>query len=180
MSKSKSSAAAKVSESDAPAGAGADFTPEFVEEEPRGREEPSGPELAVVSPDEEFGVEALDVPPDLSVATSEIESIVPPKPPTAKEIEEGGGDSMLARYFREMATHAVMGPDEELRTAIEVETAEIEHWVQSSRTCPRPSTRSPRSRQTCRSRAGATRSSTRPRSPSFTSSSRPTRSSGTS
>src|ERR1700733_6024002 len=124
MSKSKNSAAAKVSESEAPATAG-DF-----EEEPRAREEPSGPELAVVSPDEEFGVEALDVPPDLSVATSEIESVVPPKPPTAKEIEEGGGDSMLARYFREMATHAVMGPDEELRTAIEVETAEIDHWVQ--------------------------------------------------
>jgi RNA polymerase primary sigma factor len=127
MRKAKNSAAAKVIDDDAPQGGS---VPEFVEDEPRAREEPSGPELAVVSPDEEFGVEALDVPPDLSVATSEIESVVPPKPPTAKEIEEGGGDSMLARYFREMATHAVMGPDEELRTAIEVENAEIDHWVQ--------------------------------------------------
>jgi RNA polymerase primary sigma factor len=132
MRKAKNSAAAaKVTEEEAPpVGTAPDYAPEFVEDEPRAREEPSGPELAVVSPDEEFGVEALDVPPDLSVATSEIESVVPPKPPTAKEIEEGGGDSMLARYFREMATHAVMGPDEELRTAIEVENAEIDHWVQ--------------------------------------------------
>jgi RNA polymerase primary sigma factor len=52
-----------------------------------------------------------------------------PKPPSDKEIEEGGGDSMLARYFREMATHPVMGPEEELETAISVETAEIAHWT---------------------------------------------------
>ena len=36
---------------------------------------------------------------------------------------------MLARYFREMAMHSVMGPDEELRTAIEVEKAEVDHWT---------------------------------------------------
>jgi RNA polymerase primary sigma factor len=128
MSKSKSTAAAKATSNEP-----ADFAPAFAEDEPatREREEGSGPDLAVVSPDEEFGVEPLDVPPDLSVAaSSELESIAPSKPPTAKEIEEGGGDSMLARYFREMATHAVMGPDEELRTAIEVEDAEIDHWVQ--------------------------------------------------
>ncbi len=53
----------------------------------------------------------------------------PRKAPSDREIEEGGGDSMLARYFREMATHPVMGPEEELQTAIEVENAEIEHWV---------------------------------------------------
>ncbi len=53
-----------------------------------------------------------------------------PKPPTAKKAasEEGGGDSMLARYFREMATHPVMGPDEELGTAVDVEHAEVEQW----------------------------------------------------
>ncbi|MDB4944569.1 MAG: polymerase sigma factor RpoD [Labilithrix sp.] len=42
--------------------------------------------------------------------------------------EEGGGDTMLARYFREMATHPVMGPDEELGTAVGVESAEVEQW----------------------------------------------------
>ena len=46
-----------------------------------------------------------------------------------KDVEEGGGDSMLARYFRDMALHPVMGPDEELATARGVERAEIDHWV---------------------------------------------------
>jgi RNA polymerase primary sigma factor len=132
MRKSKNSAAAaKVTEEPAEQPEAAqEQAADFGEDEPRTREEPSGAELAVVSPDEEFGVEALDVPADLSVPSSELDSLAPPKPPTAKEIEEGGGDSMLARYFREMATHAVMGPDEELRTAVDVENAEIEHWVQ--------------------------------------------------
>jgi RNA polymerase primary sigma factor len=56
-------------------------------------------------------------------------SIVPPKATGTRLLDEGSGDTMLARYFREMATHNVMGQEEELRTAIEVETAEIEHWV---------------------------------------------------
>ncbi len=51
-----------------------------------------------------------------------------PRPPTSKVKEEGGGDSMLARYFREMATHPVMGQEEELGTAVDVEKAEVEHW----------------------------------------------------
>jgi RNA polymerase primary sigma factor len=50
-------------------------------------------------------------------------------PARDKEIEEAGGDSMLARYFREMATHNVMGQEEELATAIEVEKAEVDHWT---------------------------------------------------
>lgn len=45
-----------------------------------------------------------------------------------RDVEEGGGDSMLARYFRDMALHAVMGPEEELKTAKAVERAEISHW----------------------------------------------------
>ncbi len=36
---------------------------------------------------------------------------------------------MLSRYFRDMATHQVMGPDEELQTAQSVEQAEVAHWV---------------------------------------------------
>ena len=50
--------------------------------------------------------------------------------PVKKKVasEEGGGDTMLARYFREMATHPVMGPDEELGTAVDVERAEVEQW----------------------------------------------------
>src|SRR5688500_7194474 len=41
----------------------------------------------------------------------------------------GSTVSMLSRYFRDMATHQVMGPDEELSAAQGVELAEIEHWV---------------------------------------------------
>lgn len=48
---------------------------------------------------------------------------------TFKEVDEGGGDSMLSRYFRDMALHPVMGPDQELETARTVEQAEINHWV---------------------------------------------------
>jgi RNA polymerase primary sigma factor len=60
----------------------------------------------------------------------EIEAAEPVKPaPAAKHLDEGGGDSMLARYFREMATHSVMGPEEELKTAMDVERAEVDHWV---------------------------------------------------
>jgi len=46
-----------------------------------------------------------------------------------KGIEEGGGDSTLARYFRDMASHEVMGPDEELKTAVSVENSELDHWA---------------------------------------------------
>jgi RNA polymerase primary sigma factor len=46
-----------------------------------------------------------------------------------RDIEEGGGDSMLARYFREMSSHLVMDQEEELRTAKAVEETEIEYWA---------------------------------------------------
>ncbi len=66
---------------------------------------------------------------DAEAVVAEIDGMDAVKPRTPKEFEDGGGDSMLARYFREMATHHVMGPDEELATAIEVEEAEVDHWV---------------------------------------------------
>ena len=56
--------------------------------------------------------------------------------PASRDIEEpvksapheGSGDSMLARYFREMATHQVMGQEDEVRAARAVEKAEVEYW----------------------------------------------------
>ena len=42
--------------------------------------------------------------------------------------EEGTGDSMLARYFREMAVHQVMDHEAEIAIAREVEAIEIAHW----------------------------------------------------
>jgi RNA polymerase primary sigma factor len=87
---------------------------------------PAGPTPTVDLVEDEFEMEPTPVD---AHSRHDTDSIAPPKSPSDKEIEEGGGDSMLARYFREMATHPVMGPDEELQTAIEVERAEVEHWV---------------------------------------------------
>ena len=74
-----------------------------------------------------------DFGPDLIADAAEPEPKLTLAPePTAQDlraIEEGGGDSMLARYFRDMAAHQVMGPDEELQTAKAVEQAEVDHWV---------------------------------------------------
>lgn len=42
--------------------------------------------------------------------------------------EEEGGDSVLSRYFREMASHQVMGAEEELQAAERVEQTEEQMW----------------------------------------------------
>ena len=39
------------------------------------------------------------------------------------------GDSMLAKYFRDMASHPVMGHKEEIEAAKQVEAAEVKHWM---------------------------------------------------
>jgi RNA polymerase primary sigma factor len=58
-----------------------------------------------------------------------------PPPSEAPDVAEppadvdASSDSTLSRYFRDMATHQVMGPDEELQAAQGVERAEVEHWV---------------------------------------------------
>ena len=48
---------------------------------------------------------------------------------TTARRDDSSNDTMLSRYFREMATHQVMGADEEQRAAKSVEEAEIAHWV---------------------------------------------------
>ena len=54
-------------------------------------------------------------------------------PPASSRASDGpraiAGDSMLARYFRDMASHPVMGHDEEVDAARRVEEAEIDHWM---------------------------------------------------
>ncbi len=45
-----------------------------------------------------------------------------------KKKDEAAGDSMLSRYFREMATHTVMTQAEEVDAAKEVERREIGQW----------------------------------------------------
>jgi RNA polymerase primary sigma factor len=121
MSKSKSNAAVAVPPP--PPSGDDDFEPESAPV--AGPASAATPELELME-DEFVDLETTNTTP---IAAGELETLPPPKPPTDKEIEEGGGDSMLARYFREMATHPVMGPEEELQTAIEVEQAEVDHWV---------------------------------------------------
>jgi RNA polymerase primary sigma factor len=89
------------------------------EEAPVSTKTATAPDLEIV--DDEF--EASEP------AVAEIDPVAPVKPAAPHKFEEGGGDSMLARYFREMATHHVMGQEEELKTATEVEKAEVDHWV---------------------------------------------------
>jgi len=48
--------------------------------------------------------------------------------PTTGDIDSAT-DSTLSRYFRDMATHQVMGPDEELQAAQAVEQAEVNLWT---------------------------------------------------
>ena len=46
-----------------------------------------------------------------------------------KELErQGAGDSTLSRYFREMASHRVLTPQEEIEAAQLVERLEIAYW----------------------------------------------------
>jgi len=46
-----------------------------------------------------------------------------------KKAEEASGDSMLSRYFRDMAVHNVMSQQEEIEAAKEVERCEIGQWA---------------------------------------------------
>ncbi|MDB4997757.1 MAG: polymerase sigma factor RpoD [Myxococcaceae bacterium] len=102
-----------------PPGYAGDDDAEEKEERATATPEAASPDLDAV--EDEFEAEAV---------VAEIDAIEPiAKPAPTKSFDEGGGDSMLARYFREMATHHVMGPEEELATATEVEQAEVDHWV---------------------------------------------------
>ncbi|HEY1955169.1 MAG TPA: sigma-70 family RNA polymerase sigma factor [Polyangiaceae bacterium] len=89
------------------------------------------PENDLTAIEDDFEADAADAIPRDLAATPDDAAPAPAKerPVKDREIEESGGDSMLARYFREMATHSVMGQEEELSTAIEVEKAEVAQWA---------------------------------------------------
>ncbi len=142
MSKIKSSAAA-VRDSERPSArsrmhsvskatgrGGSTHAPSATPDAPR--DDDFEPDVLPIGPASTGGeIELLEEELDLESASSEVGADAPraAKAPSDREIEEGGGDSMLARYFREMATHPVMGQEEELHTAVAVERAEIEHWT---------------------------------------------------
>ena len=65
---------------------------------------------------------AEPTPEQLKKAKSEAEKAL-------KELErQGAGDSTLSRYFREMACHRVLTPQEEIEAAQRVERLEIGYW----------------------------------------------------
>ncbi len=82
------------------------------------------PAQAMVARDDEAELELDDA------AESPVSALLEPEPkPAPAATSEVSGDTMLARYFRDMSRHVVMGPDEELQTAIEVVDTEVAHWV---------------------------------------------------
>ena len=127
MRKSKSNAAAATKHAPEPALAANEAETAVGDEDFDGEVPAIGASAAtseLETVEEEFELDAQVA----EASAGDGEPAAPRKQPTDKEIEEGGGDSMLARYFREMASHTVMGPDAELETAIAVEQAEIDHW----------------------------------------------------
>ncbi len=77
--------------------------------------------------EEEEAVEApeSDAPDDASLAALESERA---DAESARK-QKVSGDTMLSRYFRDMATHRVLRPDEEVEAAKQVEDLERKYWV---------------------------------------------------
>ncbi len=87
--------------------------------------------VSPAEPDDDFVELDVGIGDPPSLAPDELSLSVPPLEIGGDEAKqaERAGDSMLARYFREMAAHQVMGCDDEVRAAEAVERAEIEYWV---------------------------------------------------
>ncbi len=95
--------------------------------------------LPLVSDDEDVttSVRRRSVPPtlaDLGTGSSNCRQPAGSKAATARGLPDGAarkisGDSMLSRYFRDMASHPVMGHDQEIEAAQQVESAEVTHWM---------------------------------------------------
>ncbi len=78
-----------------------------------------------VDAEEEFTPGSAE--PSLAEITEELRA--PPVEAVFKKDDDTSGDSMLSRYFREMATHAVMTHQQEIAAAVEVERCEANQWV---------------------------------------------------
>jgi RNA polymerase primary sigma factor len=95
-----------------------------------GKEEDEFTEEGVEAASSTRGVSSTDSTPPNIEGEDYLEadlSSMSPEATGAVEVDSAS-DSTLSRYFRDMATHQVMGPDEELQAAQAVEQAEIEFW----------------------------------------------------
>jgi RNA polymerase primary sigma factor len=90
------------------------------------------PVVAEEKPDQEWTEPEETAPSDIDVALSD--SVAHNDTDGEPEVviktlrTEAGGDSTLSKYFREMAQHRVLTPQEEVGAAQEVERLEIGYW----------------------------------------------------
>jgi RNA polymerase primary sigma factor len=90
------------------------------------------PAVVEEKPDQEWAEPEESAPSDIDVALAD--SVAQNDTETDTETlvkalrSEAGGDSTLSKYFREMAQHRVLTPQEEVAAAQEVERLEIGYW----------------------------------------------------
>jgi RNA polymerase primary sigma factor len=68
----------------------------------------------------------VELPDDISLAALEGDRV---EAETSKTEDKAAGDTMLSRYFRDMATHRVLRPEEEVEAAKTVEDLERKYWL---------------------------------------------------
>ena len=89
------------------------------------------PEKVTEKVTEKLSVDALTAAPEIRVEPTkeQLEKARTEAEKALKELErQGAGDSTLSRYFREMACHRVLTPQEEIKAAQRVERLEIAYW----------------------------------------------------
>ena len=90
------------------------------------------PVAAEDKPDQELSDQEEATPSDIDVALADSVAHNDTDSDTETVIKslrtEAGGDSTLSKYFREMAQHRVLTPQEEVKAAQEVERLEIGYW----------------------------------------------------
>jgi RNA polymerase primary sigma factor len=71
----------------------------------------------------------IELPDDVSLAALEAGKVDADVPQRGAAEDKASGDTMLSRYFRDMATHRVLRPEEEVEAAKRVEELERQYWV---------------------------------------------------
>ncbi len=94
-------------------------------------EAPMRPASESVPPPSMDGEEMVELEPAVEPTMADLteELAPPPAAVLAKKKDDAAGDSMLSRYFRDMAMHTVMTQVEEVEAAKEVERREMAQWA---------------------------------------------------
>ncbi|MSP23982.1 MAG: sigma-70 family RNA polymerase sigma factor [Myxococcales bacterium] len=87
------------------------------------------PDLFTIDEDDQTAIRQTGVAKDGESSENSAPFRAPARPARALDLRAAAGDSMLARYFRDMAQHAVMGHKEEIGAAQRVEDTEVARWV---------------------------------------------------